>query len=70
MKIGTMRLEEAKAFDGSAGEYRIDRTLVIVQWDDGNEEIAPGWYWRSQLAHGGPFSTSFRALSDAEETLG
>ena len=62
MKIGVIYLEEARVFDGSAGEHLIRGVPVTIYWE-------AGWHWNSPSDGAGPFSTSFRALSDAEEAI-
>ena len=70
MKIGVMYLEEARVFDGSAGEHLIRGVPVTIYWEDGKmNDLRPGWHWYSPSDGAGPFSTSFRALSDAEEAI-
>lgn len=73
MKIGTVRLEEAKVFDSEAGYHRFHA-------EDGSEfgsfEIfwAEGWYWHACFPGcmpdgdaSGPFASSRQAMYDADE---
>lgn len=72
MIIGTVRLEEAKALDSSAGEH----VLFDGERNDATIEVfwaLDGWRWSldSQdpdcFQGGGPFASSSQALQDAQD---
>ena len=82
MKIGTVRTEEARAYDSHAGyhQFHAEDTQepygsFEVLWHDGEQWGAqPGWYWWACFPGGvpdgepvGPFAYSRQAHQDADE---
>lgn len=60
MRIGMVRPEEAKVFDGDAGYHKFINDAgeaygsFLIYWEDGvsldgEEDISAGWYWRSEF---------------------
>ena len=80
MRIGTVRVEEAKVFDDYAGYHSFHDEngeqygRFDVFWHEPNCEYKAGWYWWScfegclpDSEPFGPFASSLDALCDADE---
>ena len=82
MIIGTVRPEEARAFDSHEGyhSFHADETqepygsFEVFFKDENEEDMGPGWYWWSCFPGcmpdsypQGPFAYSIQAHQDADE---
>jgi hypothetical protein len=80
MRIGTVRVEEAKVFDSKAGFHQFinedgeEYGSFEVFWSDDTEDSGAGWYWHACfpgcMPDGdpfGPFARSSQAYDEARD---